>query len=483
VWKGGTVLERWYIIYVAAEWAVRLILAPVVIVRQQRPSTTMAWLTVVMLIPLPAVALYFMFGETVMAKRRAKRYAAMHATSPGSDPATVLAPALTASQGAVATVAERLGGSAALGGNCVEFLADAVEFEKQLIAAIDGAKHHVHAVYFIFEDDEVGRRVASALERAAARGVKVRVLADAAGSWSLFDELADRMRRAGVDVRDHLPVNPLRRRLVRFDLRNHRKLAVIDGKEAFTGSHNIVSPHVGLSKRMVKRGAAWLDVTVRVRGPAVTSLACVFLDDWHYETGQNLKDTEYLPVAESAGGVAVQAVASGPGTGTAVMRDVMIEALHRARERVVITTPYFVPDESLLASLALASLRGVRVEIVVPHKSDKRVCDLVARSFFEQLLNAGVVIYRHQGGVLHSKTMTVDDEFALVGSANMDMRSFFLNFELGLLLYEADATALLRFCQQRYIDDSQTVNLGRLRGRSLVARLWEGTARLSAPLL
>jgi cardiolipin synthase len=390
---------------------------------------------------------------------------------------------LSDNQRALARVARRLGGVAACSGNSVEYLTRAADFERRLIEGIDGAKHHVHLVYFIFEDDSTGRRIADALERAAKRGVKVRLLADAAGSWSLFDELADRMRRAGIDVRDHLAVNPMRRRLIRFDLRNHRKLTVIDGEIAITGSHNIVDPTAGLSKRLIKRGAEWLDVSAVVRGPAVAQLAGVFLDDWRFETGAEPEIEGYLHDAAHAGDAIVQTLSSGPGADHAAMRDVVIEALHGAKERAVITTPYFVPDEPLMTALRLASMRGVRTELVVPSRSDKKICDIVARGFHDELLEAGVRVYKHRNGILHSKTVTVDDSFALAGSANMDMRSFFLNFELGVVMYDTESVRRLKECQEAYIADSRPLDRQLMLRRGLIERLSEGVARLVAPLL
>jgi len=284
-------------------------------------------------------------------------------------------------------------------------------------------------------------------------------------------------------VRDYLSVNPLRRRFIRFDLRNHRKLTVIDGTVAYAGSHNLVRDDVGLSKRAKARGSRWQDVTVRIEGPSVTGMQEVFADDWHFETGQLLEGGAYFPEQAAAGEVPVQVVPSGPHQPDALVRDCLVEALHTAHRRVIISTPYFVPDESVLTALRLAALRGSEIDLIVPMRSDKKTCDLVARSHFAELMDAGVRVHLHTKGVLHSKTMTVDDEFALVTSANFDIRSFFLNFELGVLLYERDATARLRFCQTRYLEESQKVNPALWAGRSWRHKLLERAAGLLSPLL
>lgn len=479
-------LEHWYAILLATEWLIRFIAAPIIILRQRTTSTTLTWLTAVLVLPIPGILLYAFFGEIRLGVRRGRKYARLverAAQKRVRAEQTSTDEVLSENQSALARVARRLGGVAASAGNSVEYLTRAADFEHRLIECIDNAKHHVHLVYFIVEDDSTGRRVADALERAAGRGVKVRLLADAAGSWSLFDELADRMRRAGIDVRDHLGVNPLRRRLIRFDLRNHRKLTVIDGTIAIMGSHNIVDPTAGLSRKLIKRGAEWLDVSVVIKGPAVAQLAGVFLDDWRFETGAEPEIEGYLNDSDIAGEAIVQTLSSGPGADHAAMRDVVIEALHGAKERAVITTPYFVPDEPLMTAMRLAAMRGVRTELVVPSRSDKKICDIVARGFYDELLDAGVRIYKHRNGILHSKTVTVDDSFALVGSANMDMRSFFLNFELGAVMYDARSVRRLKECQEAYIEDSQPLDRQSMRRRGFIERLSEGVTRLVAPLL
>lgn len=483
--KAGNV-EDWYAILLGVEWLIRILAVPLIILRRRTTAASLTWLTAVMVAPIPGAVMYALFGEIRLGVRRGRtyaRFAERAAAKRGRARSSSAEESLDVSTRSLARVARRLAGAAASHGNSVEFLLKATDFEHQLIASIDAAKHHVHMVYFIFEDDSTGKRVADALERAANRGVKVRVLADAAGSWSLFDELADRMRRAGVDVRDHLGVNPLRRRLIRFDLRNHRKLAVFDGSTAITGSHNIVDKTAGLSTRMIKRGAEWLDVSLLVRGPAVSQLAGVFLDDWSFETGAEPEVDGYLNDVAESGDSTVQTLSSGPGSDHAAMRDIVIEALHGAKHRAVMTTPYFVPDEPLMTALRLSAMRGVRTELVVPAKSDKRICDIVARGFYDELLEAGVLIHKHRNGILHSKTMTVDDFFALSGSANMDMRSFFLNFELGVVLYDAGSVSKLRACQDEYIADSTPLDRQLMRKRGVIERLSEGVTRLAAPLL
>ena len=475
-------MNVWIAIYITVEWIVRIGMAFIIVLRQQRPNSALAWLVLVMLLPVPGLVLYLLFGEAGFRRARVMRYCAGLGLS-RQNRARTLAPELREKQRILEGVTERLGAPPARGGNDVEFLTELDQFLARLCADIAAAKHHVHLLYFIIADDDAGRRIVDALVAARGRGVEVRVLADAAGSFGFFMGLDTKLRDAGAEVHDHLPVNPLRRKLIRFDLRNHRKLAIIDGRVAFTGSNNLVQDDVGISRRARKRGARWQDVTVRLEGPSVTGLQEVFADDWHFETDQVLDGPLYFPTQEHVGDIPVQIVPSGPHQPEALVRDCLVEALHTAKRHVIISTPYFVPDESLMAAMRLAALRGAQVDLVVPRQSDKVICDLVARSHFEELMNAGVRIHLHQKGILHAKTLTVDDEFSLVTSANFDIRSFFLNFELGVLLYERNATARLRFCQTRYIEESQKVNPTLWAGRSLRHRLPERFARLLSPLL
>ena len=261
----------------------------------------------------------------------------------------------------------------------------------RLVQDIDRADHHVHLLFYIFAADEVGGRVAQAMVRARARGVRCRLLADAVGSRGLFRTLAPELTRQGVEVVPALPVDPVRRLFARLDLRNHRKLAVIDGRVAYTGSQNVVRPDYG------KKGVGqWRDLMVRVVGPSVGQLQSVFLEDWEFETGQSLDDPEYLPPLEAHGAVALQVVPSGPNHPTRILRDLAVEALHAARRHAAIITPYFVPDEALLVALRLAVVRGVRVDLIVPARSDQLLVGLAGQYFLGEVLQQGVHVHLYQ---------------------------------------------------------------------------------------
>lgn len=446
-------VEHVWLVIAITNWVIRLTLGPYVIYRQRNPSVAVAWLALTLTVPWLGLIAYALVGEPRLGYGRRRRYAAdMHLRLAGRRPAVQAAfairPGFDERQKLMVSLAENLGGMPILGKNAVELIAAGKDFIERLVADIDGASRHVHLLFFIFEDDETGRRVGESLLRAVKRGVKCRLLADAAGSWWFFDSLGRQLAEGGVDVQAALPVGPVRRRFARADLRNHRKLAVIDGRVAYTGSHNVSS------EVFTEEMGAWQDLSARIMGPTVGQLQAVFLEDWHFETGLTTDDPSLFPDPVSAGNAPIQVVPTGPGEPNATVRDVAIEALHLARRRVIITTPYFIPDEALMTAIRLAAARGVEVDLVLPSRSDKRLCDAAARFFCGELVPLGVRVHFHQSGLLHAKVMTVDEGFAMLGSANFDVRSFFLNFELNLLLYDDQATAQVRFAQQRYISES-----------------------------
>ncbi len=475
------------IVIIIVEWAIRLTMLVVIIIRPRRPVVSLAWLAVIMFLPWLGLILYFMFGDRRLGYLRAKRYSRALALQnapryPRVHRSFVTKPEIDEHQRALVGVAEKLVGMPILGGNQVWLLPDAAQFISSLIEDIDKAADHVHLMYFILEDDDVGRRVGDALMRAAQRGVTCRVMADAAGSFFFFGSLGETLKAQGVQVVENLPVTSLRRLLARMDLRNHRKLGIVDGKVAYTGSHNIIRGDYGH-----KRGGVWQDLTARIAGPSVSHLQAVFLEVWQVENDKAVALDGLFPEPPTPARVPIQVVPSGPGDPnplTAIMRDIVIESLHSARRRAIITTPYFVPDEALLTAMRLAAARGVRVDLVMPETSDNWMTDLAARAYFGALLYAGVRVHlNRRGGLLHAKTMTVDDGFAMLGSANFDIRSFFLNFELNLLLYEQGATEQLRHCQTRYIAESDEVLLETWKKRTNVRRMVQNLAMLFSPLL
>lgn len=472
-------------LYIATEWLIRLGMVPIVI-RRRQSSTALAWLAVIFFLPVVGLVLYLMVGTRRLGQRRALRYHAMLERVSTPNRAALLQPHIVhpeidPRQRDLVHLAESIGDYPILGGNEVECLADTQLMIDRLTADISAAKHHVNLVYYIFQDDRTGREVAAALSSAAQRGVRCRVLVDAVGSAGMLRSLAPEMRASGVEVVPLLRVNPFRLFLARIDLRNHRKLAIIDGVTAYTGSQNIVNPDYGH-----KKAGMWQDLTVRLIGPVVQQLQLVFLEDWCSETNVVLETPDLFPQAASspAGGVPVQIVPSGPTFETSSgIHDLFVAAIHEAERQIVITSPYLIPSETLITALRVAVLRGVQVDLVVPERSDQWLVDRAARAYFADLLAAGVRLHLHRDGLLHAKTLTVDSALALIGSTNFDTRSFELNFELTAMLYGREVTDLIRWSQQAYIRQSVPLDPATWNARPRLAVFLDNLSRLLGPLL
>jgi cardiolipin synthase len=273
-----------------------------------------------------------------------------------------------------------------------------------------------------------------------------------------------------------LPVSLLPWRKARVDLRNHRKIAVIDGQVGYTGSQNLVAAEF-------KHGLAYEDLMVRVAGPIVLELQYIFAADWFVETNQVLDGASEFPSPVIAGGVPAQALASGPAFPIQNNQRLIVALVHGARKRVVLTTPYFIPDEPLLQAMETAALRGVAVHLVVSEKGDHPVVALAQQSYYEELLEAGVQVHLYRTNFLHAKHLSIDDSVAVIGSSNLDIRSFALNAEVMLLIYDADVTARLAAEEERYFANSRLLTLEEWHKRSFLAKFAQNLTRLLSPLL
>lgn len=462
------------------EWIIPLAMVPLV-ARRHLPAPAIAWLTFIFFKPWLGLFLYIFIGENIIIRRRIKTYCQslaevrtlalvnenFEAFKPPADPCSSRMVELT----------ERLSCMPIIHGNSVELLDDGNEVLHRLIQEIDGAENHVHLLFYIYADDEAGRSVSEALSRAASRGVRCRLVLDAFGARSLNSSLGDWLVSKGIELHYLMPANPFRRHLSRIDMRNHRKLAIIDGRAAFTGSQNIEMRDYDR-----RRPEAWHDLMVRIVGPAVLKLQVIFIEDWYFATGAHLEDASIFPPAEVAGHTPIQAVPSGPHDPAVSLRDLLIAAIYEARERIIITSPYFIPDEPSLLALSLAAHRGVRVDLLIPRQADHPVVGAVARSHFDKLFEAGINIHFHRG-VLHSKTMSVDRHLAVIGTANFDPRSFHLHSELSLLLYGTEVTERLRGKQSEYIGQSDLVDPKRWTQRPWIKRRRDEVLKLLTPLL
>jgi cardiolipin synthase len=358
----------------------------------------------------------------------------------------------------------------------VEILVDYNATIARLAEDIERAQNHVHLLFYIFADDAATAPILEALDRAVKRGVRCRVLADAIGSHTGLRTLVPKLTALGVAVHAMLPVSLLPWRKARLDLRNHRKIAVIDGRVGYTGSQNLIAADF-------KKGIAYEDLMVRVTGPVVLELQYIFAADWYLETEEVLDGESEFPGPKIAGDVPAQALPSGPAFPTQNNQRLIVALIHGGIRRVVLTTPYFIPDEPLLQALQTAVLRGVEVHLVVSEKGDQRIVALAQESYYEELLEAGVQIHLYQKDFLHAKHLSIDDAVAMIGTSNLDIRSFVLNAEVMLMLYDARVVARLAAEQDRYFANSRTITLETWQLRPFVRKFVQNLARLLSPLL
>lgn len=475
---------QWFnysLLFIFVGWTLRVCMAVLIITRQRHVASCLAWLTLVMFNPWIGTLFYGLLGEAKLGARRAKlheRHAdRLRQRAAQVSGASVPLPGGDVDDQLLAHVTEGVGGLPLIGGNAVDLFDETLDVIRRLIADIDAATHHVHLLFYIYACDDVGQDVSRALIRAAGRGVKIRLLVDAVGSRRFARHTQD-LRSAGVEIGICLPANIFRRGFARIDLRNHRKLVVIDGRLAWTGSQNIVRADYG-----VKNVGPWRDVMARIQGPSAAQLQAIFIEDWEFSTNVDLSDAMLFPEVPSVGESFLQVVPSGPNYSTRTLQEVVVEAIHSARREVIITTPYFVPDDSLLTALHLAVRRGARVTLVIPKKSNHPLTDYAGQFYFAQLLDAGVNIHLHTQGLLHSKTLSVDDRLGVVGSANFDIRSFYLNFELNVLMYSRSAARHVRNLQQKYLAESRQLTPEEWARTPQLKQFLQDCARLLGPLL
>lgn len=461
-----------------------------VVARALSPSTGLAWIFLVALFPVGGFLLYVLVGERPLGRLRLRRIIEGHTpflTSAAALPANARGDLseVSAQQSQLARLGIAVSGIPLLRCDRVDVLAGADAILTSIVADIETARHACDMIFYIWQDGGLATGVAEALERAARRGVRCRVLLDAVGSRPfLGGDRIRRLRTAGVRIEAALPVGPIRALFVRADLRLHRKLVIIDGRIAYTGSMNLVDPRVFKHDADV---GEWVDAMFRIEGPPVVALGMVFLEDWHAETGE-LPTPPVRPLGEwgtlptTTSGTAL-VVPSGPDLVGDDIRWLVLCAIYGAEHELVVTTPYFVPDEAVMTALETAAMRGVTVTLIVPEKVDSRLVRYASRSFFDGLLAAGVRIRQFQGGLLHTKSLTVDGETTLFGTFNLDIRSLRLNFEITLVVFDPGVTAMVRALQAEYETMSVPIERDAWRARSPARRFLENLARLASPLL
>lgn len=461
---------------------IRVMLRP-----HREPTSRIAWVAVVAALPVVGILAYLLFGEVNIGRRRVTRMREVveqlsHVAGATVEGESQLTTAVPERYSHLFNLGRSISGFDPVGGNTARLLADSNATIDAIVADIDAAQDHVHLLFYIWLADNNGRKVIEALKRAARRGVKCRAMADDLGSRLLIrSEHWKAMRDAGVQVASALPIgNLLRRMLVsRIDLRNHRKIVVIDGRITYCGSQNCADPEFLVKAKY----APWVDAVMRFEGPIARQNQYLFAADWMTCSGENIDELLRRPIGVTPEGFPAQVIGTGPTVRYSAMPEMFESLIYAARRELIISTPYYVPDESMQNALCSSAYRGVDTTIILPARNDSWIVGGASRSYYANLLNAGVAIYEYVGGLLHTKSLTVDGEVALIGSANMDRRSFELNYENNILLYDAKLTAELRKRQREYLSRSNAVTREMVASWPVSRRLWNNTLALLGPIL
>ncbi|MEZ3157198.1 cardiolipin synthase [Microbacterium sp. BWR-S6Y] len=478
----------WLVITLFVVDLVVRIAAVIIVPRNRRPTAAMAWLLAIYFIPFVGVFLFLLIGNPRLPRKRRRKQAAIneyiHDTSASLEFGT-LRPNAPDWFRALVRLNRNLGAMPIAGDNAATLIADYQQSLDAMAEAIRRATRYVHVEFYILQTDDSTDNFFRALEEAAERGVVVRVLLD---HWAnrgkpFYKQTLRRLDAMGAHWHLMLPVQPLRGRYQRPDLRNHRKLLVIDGDVAYMGSQNVTDSSYNLRKN-IRRGLHWVDLMVRVEGPVVASINAVFLSDWYSETDETLTDEiDLFSVSSGPGDLDCQIVPSGPGFDFQNNLKLFLGLLFAARERIIIVSPYFVPDEALLLAITTACQRGVHVELFVSEEGDQAMVYHAQRSYYEALLRAGVVIWMYRKPfILHSKSVTIDDEVAVIGSSNMDMRSFGLNLEVSMLVRGEEFVRDMRAVEHTYRRLSRQLTVEEWQRQPLRSTILDNLARLTSAL-
>lgn len=482
----STALLTLYIILVVA------VAARVLLRDDMKPDTRMAWLIVLLLLPYVGVILYYLLGEVTLGRHLTGRHQPVARFLRKRWPNdTLVHEALGNPQDIDTLIDQRWQGVFRyassinrfhpLPGCHAEVMSDNETTLARMLADMDTAEHEINVLYYIWLTDGTGNDIAQALIRAARRGVTCRAMVDGLGSRALTrTPLWRDMRNAGVQVAVALPVsNPLKIILTsRIDLRNHRKITVIDGRVTYVGSQNCADAAFHVKAKY----APWVDIMLRVEGPVVAQTQLLFASDWV----QSTDDEHFKPLLVTAplpGGFPAQVVGDGPTERSGSTPQLFATLIANARQELVISTPYFVPDATVMEALCAAAWRGVRVTLIFPQRNDSWIVAAASRSTYHRLLKSGVSIREYRGGLLHAKTLTVDGELTLVGSANIDLRSFDLNYENNLLLQDPRVTSTVRERQQHYIEQSDAVTQLQVSQWPWWRHIWNNVMASLGPVL
>ncbi len=457
-----------------------ILLIPRILLERRHPGATVAWVLVIGLVPFLGVPLYFLIGG-----RRIKKVSSQKDWRiPREDPsqATPILERLPENSRKIAHLMTRTSLFTPRGENAIRLIDDGTEAYAALFGMIEKSRHSVEVATFILGADEVGRSLVELLAQKAREGVQVRLLLDALGSMRTSGRFVDPIRNAGGKVGVFLPILPIRRRWS-ANLRNHRKLTVVDGQSALVGGMNLAREYMGPTPYKDR----WKDVSMIITGSGAEDVRRIFWQDWKFSTHEVIDDAMAPHPLPPDARVAprqsiVQVVGDGPDVPERPLYSGILAALNRSRERIWVVTPYFVPDDALSESLALAARMGCDVRIILPEKSNHPLVDLAGHSYLDDLIRAGVRFFFYQPGMLHAKLFSIDHEIAVVGSANMDIRSFHLNFEIASFLYDSDSISKVTSVIKRIMRHCREVSAGEMAKKGKLRAFSEDICRVFSPL-
>lgn len=452
--------------------------------RHREPVSRLAWLVVVLVLPFAGALAYLLLGSTSIGRKRIERlkdiykHLPLPQTLPGWD-APENDPHVPPLYRPLFKVGESISLYPVVGGNSAELMADSDSGMDQMAADIDAATDHVHILFYIWLTDHNGTKIIDAMKRAAARGVTCRALVDAIGSRAMINspqwkEMAQAGVKTGVALRPHWDAID-----GRIDLRNHRKIVVIDNAITYCGSQNCADPAF-LPKA---KFGPWVDILMRFEGPVVRQNQHLFATDWAESTSEDLSNLLRAPLVPTKPGFAAQVIGTGPTARYSAMPEVFENLIYAARQQLFVTTPYYVPNSSIQEALCAAANRGVDTTIIFPARNDDFAVGATCRSYYEDLLEAGVKIWQYKPGLLHTKSLTLDGRIALIGSANMDRRSFDLNYENNILLFDKATTEVIKARQQSYLADSRQITLDEVVDWPIHRRIANNALAILGPVL
>ncbi|GAA1517797.1 cardiolipin synthase [Agromyces terreus] len=465
------------------------VVAIIVVPRNRRPTAGMAWLLAIFFIPYLGVLFFLLIGNPKLPKKRRRKQAQVDEVIRDS---THGFERVSDSRGwpswfaGVVQLNRNLGAMPLIGSNSASLIGGYQDSLDQMTDAVRGAERYVHVEFYILALDDTTEPFFDALGDAVERGVTVRLLLDHVASLRSkgYRRTLRRLTKMGVDWHLMLPVQPFKGKYQRPDLRNHRKILVVDGDVAFMGSQNMIDRSYN-KRGNIRRGLKWKELVARVEGPIVSGLDAIFRTDWYLESGEELtRDiSDSFEQPAEAQNLDCQVVPSGPGYPSRNNLRLFLALLYAAKERLIITSPYFVPDEAMLMAISGATQRGVHVELFVSEIGDQALVYHAQRSYYEALLRSGVKIYMYKAPyILHAKHFTIDDDVAVIGSSNMDIRSFELNMEVSLLVRGRSFVEELRSVEDGYRTDSRELTLDEWLRQPIRSTVLDNLARLTSAL-